>query len=155
MEIKITKGNIEKMFEVARDQARRAELAEEVPVGAVVSDAFGNILGFGHNDVLKYIDPFAHAERQALKRALKEKSLLMLPNSVLVVTLEPCLMCLGTALKAGVKEIYYSVRSPLDGAFTKYQLDNIINSHFIPNEEDRKRITDFFQMIRKWQKGVE
>lgn len=137
------------MFEVAREQARRAELAQEVPVGAVVGDSEGHIIGVGHNDVLKFIDPFAHAERQALRKALKEKSLLMIPDSILVVTLEPCLMCLGTALKAGVKEIYYSVRSPIDGAFTKYQLDNAVNAHFIPDLEDQRRIRSFFEILRK------
>lgn len=149
MELKVTRNDIDKLFELAREQAKKAEMAEEVPVGCVIADSIGNVLGVGHNDVIRFIDPFAHAERQALKKALKSKSLLVIPNSIMVVTLEPCMMCLGSALKAGVKEVYYSVRSPLDGAFTKYQLDNAVNSHYLPNEEDQKRIRSFFELIRR------
>lgn len=149
MEIRITRSDVERMFLLARHEAKKAEDAEEVPVGAVVSDGWGNVLSYAHNEVLRFIDPFAHAERQALRKALKSRSLLMLPHSVLVVTLEPCLMCLGAALKAGVKEIYYSVRSPLDGAFTKHQLDGVVSSHFLPDEGDQRRIRSFFEMIRR------
>lgn len=148
MDYKITKQDIERMFEIARREANLALVRKEVPIGATVSDKSGDIIGFGHNDVLENVDPFAHAETKALRMAMKEKGLIYLPDSILVVTLEPCLMCLGAALKAGVREIYYSVRSPLDGAFTKYQLDNVINAHYIPNEEDQERLTSFFESIR-------
>lgn len=149
MEHIITRQDIERMFELAREQAVLAYIRKEVPIGAIVANEHGDILGYGHNDVLEDVDPFSHAEIKALREALKKESLLHIPNSILVVTLEPCLMCLGSAIKAGVKDIYYSVRSPLDGAFTKYQLDNSVNVHFIPNEKDKERIESFFESIRK------
>lgn len=57
-------------------------------------------------------------------------------------------MCFGALLNAGIKEVYYSVRSIEDGAFTKYQLDNCIESHFIPFEKDSNLIKSFFKNIR-------
>ena len=77
----------------------------DVPVGAVVLNAEGEIIGEGHNQRELASDPTAHAEVLALREAATASGSWRLDDCTLVVTLEPCLMCAGAILAARIPRI--------------------------------------------------
>jgi len=97
-------------------QAQHAMALGEVPVGAVVVDANGHIIAQGHNRVITDSDPTAHAEIVALRAAAQLKKNYRLPGCSLVVTLEPCAMCLGAMLHARLANIVFGAPDPKTGA---------------------------------------
>lgn len=96
--------------------ARQGGAAGEVPVGAVVVDAQGRILGEGFNQPIGAHDPTAHAEIVALRQAAAILGNYRLPGTTLYVTLEPCLMCCGALVHARVKRLVYAATEPKSGA---------------------------------------
>ena len=97
-------------------QARAAEAAGEVPVGAVlVRD--GVLLAAGNNRTLRDRDPTAHAEIVALRQAAKTHGH-RLTGATLYVTLEPCAMCAGAISHARVARLVYAASDPKGGAVT-------------------------------------
>lgn len=88
----------------------------EVPVGAVLVDAHGQLLGQGYNQVITRSDPTLHAEVVALRQATALAANYRLPGSQLFVTLEPCLMCFGALLHARVERVVYAAPDPKTGA---------------------------------------
>ncbi len=96
-------------------EARRAEAKGEVPVGAVVL-IDGKIFGRGHNSSIELHDPTAHAEIVALRQAAHNVSNYRLPGSIVIVTIEPCIMCLGAMIQARVEEVIYGASDPKAGA---------------------------------------
>jgi tRNA(adenine34) deaminase len=101
---------------LALAEARRAGDAGEVPVGAVVLDSAGAMIGAGHNDRERTDDPTGHAEVVALRRAARALGGWRLAGCTLVVTLEPCTMCAGAAVLARVDRIVYGAVDPKAGA---------------------------------------
>jgi len=89
----------------ALELASAAAAAGDVPVGAVVLDAAGQIIGEGHNRRELSHDPTAHAEVIALREAAAASGRWRLDDCTLVVTLEPCLMCAGAVLAARVPRL--------------------------------------------------
>jgi tRNA(adenine34) deaminase len=89
----------------ALDLALAAARAGDVPVGAVVLNAEGEIIGEGHNQRELASDPTAHAEVLALREAATASGSWRLDDCTLVVTLEPCLMCAGAILAARIPRI--------------------------------------------------
>ncbi len=105
-------------------EAQKAEAEEEVPVGAVLL-LNEKIVGRGHNSPVRLKDPTAHAEILALRQAAKFNCNYRLPGSILVVTLEPCLMCVGALIQARVEEIIYGAADPKGGAIvSRFQMEN-------------------------------
>ena len=113
-------------YAAAFGPAMRAALAEagaalamqpaEVPVGAVVLDAGGAIIGRGHNRREADADPTAHAEIVALRAAAAASGDWRLAGCTLVVTLEPCTMCAGAISAARMARLVYGAADPLAGA---------------------------------------
>ena len=99
----------------ALEEAEIAGAAGEVPVGAVVV-LNGNIIGSGHNTTGASDDPSAHAEINALKVAGKAFGDWRLEQSTLVVTLEPCVMCMGAIAIARVERVIYGASDHRLGA---------------------------------------
>jgi tRNA(adenine34) deaminase len=99
----------------ALEQARQAQAAGEVPVGAVVVKD-GEIIGAGFNAPISCHDPSAHAEMQALRAAGKALGNYRLPGCELYVTLEPCAMCVGAMLHARIARLVYGAADPKTGA---------------------------------------
>ncbi|MDT8896330.1 tRNA adenosine(34) deaminase TadA [Halomonas sp. I1] len=99
----------------AMDQARRAEAAGEVPVGAVVVDPAGEIVGRGFNTPVAEHDPSAHAEIRALRDAGARLGNYRLDGCTLFVTLEPCLMCTGAIIHARLARVVYGAAEPRSG----------------------------------------
>ena len=91
----------------ALDLARESASSGEVPVGAVVLDSEGNIIGKGANMREKNADPLAHAEVLAMKSAAISRKSWNLSDCTLVVTLEPCPMCAGAALQTRLKRVIF------------------------------------------------
>jgi len=87
-------------------QARIAEAAGEVPVGAVIVRD-NKIIGTGANASIAQHDPTAHAEIQALRAAGEASGNYRLIGSTLYVTLEPCPMCAGALVNARVSRLVY------------------------------------------------
>ncbi|OVZ59927.1 tRNA adenosine(34) deaminase TadA [Pigmentiphaga sp. NML080357] len=88
----------------------------EVPVGAVVCDASGQVIGEGANRPIGSHDPTAHAEIQALREACRQAGNYRLPGATLYVTLEPCAMCMGAMLHARLARVVYGASDPKTGA---------------------------------------
>lgn len=99
----------------ALELAREAARAGEVPVGAVVVKD-GAIIGEAHNAPRERIDPTAHAEILALRRAAERIGNDRLDGCELWVTLEPCAMCAGAIVHARIARLYYGSPDPKGGA---------------------------------------
>ncbi|NBD94996.1 MAG: tRNA adenosine(34) deaminase TadA [Gammaproteobacteria bacterium] len=96
--------------------AEAAEAIGEVPIGAVLVDAEGQMLGEGFNRVITDADPTAHAEIVALREAAARVENYRLPDTTLYVTLEPCSMCAGALINARVKRVVYAADDLRAGA---------------------------------------
>jgi tRNA(adenine34) deaminase len=96
--------------------ARRAGAGGDVPVGAVVVDATGSIVGEGRNLREATGDPTAHAEVVALRAAAASLATWNLEGCTLVVTLEPCLMCAGALLQARISRLVFGAWDDKAGA---------------------------------------
>jgi tRNA(adenine34) deaminase len=105
-------------FESAMRQAlAEARAAEpDVPVGAVVLDGSGSVIGRGRNRREALGDPTAHAEIEAIRAAGLAVGDWRLAECTLVVTLEPCTMCAGALLAARIQRLVYGARDPRAGA---------------------------------------
>ncbi len=105
---------MEDAMRAALQEARRA--AVDVPVGAVVLDRSGQIIGSGRNERERTGDPTAHAEIVAIRQAAARVGEWRLTGCCLVVTLEPCTMCAGAAVLARLDRIVYGAIDPKAGA---------------------------------------
>ena len=105
----------EHYMRAAMDEARLAEAAGEVPVGAVVvwNDA---IIARGHNLPITSMDPSAHAEMRAMRAAAQVLGNYRMPECELYVTLEPCAMCSGAILHARLRHVVFGAADPKTGA---------------------------------------
>ena len=101
---------------LALKQADAALALGEVPVGAVVVDAQGEVIGTGHNRTIIDTDPTAHAEVVALRAAGRALENYRLPGCTLYVMLEPCIMCMGAMLHARLARIVFGATDPKTGA---------------------------------------
>jgi tRNA(adenine34) deaminase len=112
----------ERMMRLAIAEARSAEAAGEVPVGAIVVAPDGEtILGHGQNRVLRDSDPTAHCEIVAMREAGRrlQNYRLLTPEGegcTLYVTLEPCAMCASAILHARIARLVYAADDPKAGA---------------------------------------
>ncbi len=138
-------------------EAEKGAKEGEIPVGAVVVGPSGEILSRAHNRPVLGIDPTAHAEILALRKAAKKLSNYRLTGCRLVVTLEPCVMCAGAAVAARVSEIIFGAIDPKAGAVhSLYRIasDDRLNHRamVIPGvlgEESAALLTAFFRPRRK------
>lgn len=96
-------------------QARAAQQAGEVPVGAVLVRE-GQVIATGHNAPIASHDPTQHAEMAALRAAARALGNYRLDGCTLYVTLEPCPMCSGAMLHARLPRVVYGAADPKTGA---------------------------------------
>ncbi|WP_255521903.1 tRNA adenosine(34) deaminase TadA [Rothia sp. ZJ932] len=97
-------------------QARQALEHADVPIGAIVVDAHGEVISRGYNQREAHQDPTAHAEVIALREAARVTGSWRLDGCTLVVTLEPCLMCAGAILLARVPTVVFGAWEEKMGA---------------------------------------
>jgi tRNA(adenine34) deaminase len=100
----------------ALEEARAATATSDVPVGAVVLDAAGALLGRGRNRREADADPTAHAEVLALREAAAGRGGWRLAGCTLVVTLEPCTMCAGAVVLSRVDRLVFGAFDDQAGA---------------------------------------
>ena len=142
---------------IALDLAKDAAAAGEVPVGAIVVDSGGQIIGTGANRRESDQDPIAHAEILAIAQAANKTGFWRLEDTTLFVTLEPCPMCAGAILNARIPRVVYGATDPKAGAVASlYRLleDDRLNHQClvtggIQADESAKLLSSFFQSLRK------
>jgi len=100
----------------ALDEARAALGTDDVPIGAVVVDRTGVLVGAGHNVREAVGDPTGHAELVAIRAAAAATGAWRLDGCTLVVTLEPCTMCAGAAVLARLDRVVFGAFDPKAGA---------------------------------------
>lgn len=103
-------------MKLALDLAAKASQQGDVPVGAVVLNAHGEIVGQGFNTREVENDPMNHAEIVALRQAAIANGSWRLDDHTLIVTLEPCTMCAGAAVQARVGRIVFGAFDEKAGA---------------------------------------
>ncbi|WP_350347999.1 tRNA adenosine(34) deaminase TadA [Agromyces sp. G08B096] len=101
---------------LALAEAAAAGASADVPVGAIVIDADGAVIGRGHNERELRHDPTAHAEVLAIRQAAAAKKDWQLPGCTLVVTLEPCVLCAGAILAARIPTVVFGAWDEKAGA---------------------------------------
>ncbi|PWD52568.1 tRNA-specific adenosine deaminase [Serinibacter arcticus] len=104
------------MIGLALDEARAALATQDVPVGAVVLDAEGRVIGRGRNRREADGDPTAHAEVLAIREAAAVLGQWRLEGCTLAVTLEPCTMCAGAMVLARLPLLVFGAFDPKAGA---------------------------------------
>jgi tRNA(adenine34) deaminase len=100
---------------IALEQAHQALREGEVPIGAVLVSE-GEVIAQAHNMPIALNDPTAHAEILVLREAALRKNNYRLPNTVLYVTVEPCVMCIGAILQARVATVVFGASDLKAGA---------------------------------------
>ena len=100
----------------ALDEARAALATDDVPIGAVVVDPTGAVVGRGRNRREADADPTAHAEVVALRQAAAARRTWRLGGCTLVVTLEPCTMCAGATVLSRVDRLVFAAFDDKAGA---------------------------------------
>ena len=115
--------------------------AGDVPVGAVVFDAAGVVVGRGVNRREANCDPTAHAEVEAIREAARTLGTWRLDGCELVVTLEPCTMCAGAILGARVSSLVFGAWEPKTGAVGSV-LDAIRDPHHLHTPEVRAGVLE-------------
>jgi tRNA(adenine34) deaminase len=109
----------EQAMRMALDQALNAQLAGEVPVGAVITrlvDGVPQVVATGYNRPITTTDPTAHAEIVALRHAAQLLDNYRLPGCTLYVTLEPCAMCAAALMHARLDRVVFAAPDPKTGA---------------------------------------
>lgn len=96
--------------------AREALADGDVPVGAVVVDGSGNVVGTGRNTRERDADPTGHAEIVALREAAVARGSWRLDDCALYVTLEPCTMCAGAIVQSRIKHLVFGAWDEKAGA---------------------------------------
>lgn len=121
----------------------------EIPVIAALYCPDGTVL-YASNQVEEENDPFSHAEINVLRQGLKKYDSRYLKDCILIVSLEPCLMCLGAIIKAGIKNLYYVLDDPKLGGLSHYHafVDDKIHVHRINDTRFKPIMDEFFQKLR-------
>jgi tRNA(adenine34) deaminase len=102
-------------MDLALAEARKAEQAQEVPVGAIIvlEDA---VIGTGFNQPISTNDPTAHAEIVALRKAAESVRNYRLSGATMFCTVEPCMMCAGAIIHARIARLVFGTPDPKAGA---------------------------------------
>ncbi len=108
--------NNEELMRLALDVARIAPSTGDVPVGAIVINSDGIVIGKGFNEREANNDPTAHAEIVAIRNATSRLQKSRLDGCTLIVTLEPCAMCAGAIAQSRISRVIYGAWDEKAGA---------------------------------------
>lgn len=147
----------EKWMSLALKLAHSAKEAAEVPVGAVLVSAEGELISRGYNLKEKLQSPLGHAELLALHRGATKLKSWRLLGATLYVTLEPCPMCAGALVQARIQRLVFSTRDFKGGGVKSlYQIteDRRLNHRLIVQEglfqeQSSELLKSFFKEKRK------
>ena len=149
--------NNQKAMEIALEQALFSSKASgDVPVGAVVLDEIGRLVGIGSNRRELLSDPVGHAEIVAIKSAARALGKWRLDGCTLVVTLEPCAMCAGAIAQSRISRLVFgafdekagAVGSLMDVLRDPRALQKVEVISGVMQEECAKVLSDFFKERR-------
>jgi tRNA(adenine34) deaminase len=142
------------MMRLALEEARNALHLGEVPIGAVIAQE-QEVISVGFNQPIRSVDPTAHAEVVAIRKAARELSNYRLSGLTLYVTVEPCMMCVGAIVQARIGTLVYGAPEPKFGAVESLvDLAKVGIPHRLAivsgilEQECRKVLVDFFQYRR-------
>lgn len=147
----------EKFMDAALLEAGKAGQKGEIPVGAVLVSASGDILSRNHNQTVCLSDPSAHAEILVLREASQNILNYRLLNTILYVTVEPCVMCMGAIIHARILQVVFGAHDPKwggAGSLYNFTTDARFNHHprivsGIRHKACRELIQNFFRLKRK------
>lgn len=156
----LSSADKKKYMEFAMTEAKKAETQNEVPIGAIVVDSDGNVIGRGYNRRELDQDATQHAEMLAIREACKKLGTWRLIDCSLFVTLEPCPMCAGAIINSRIKTVYFGALDPKAGAagsvVNLFEVEKfnhhpqVIRGLF--REQASQMLKDFFRKIRRAQK---
>ncbi|MGQ5709867.1 tRNA adenosine(34) deaminase TadA [Lactobacillus sp. PSON] len=149
-----------KYMELAFEEAKKAENQDEVPIGAIIVDPEGNVIGRGYNRRELDQDATQHAEMIAIREACKNLGMWRLIDCSLFVTLEPCPMCAGAIINSRIKDVYFGALDPKAGACgSVVDLFSVEKFNHHPHvirglfrEQASQMLKNFFREIRHKQK---
>ena len=149
-------ADFESLMGVALEEAGRARDAGEVPIGAIVV-LNDEIVGRGFNQPITAGDPTAHAEIVAIRQAARHAGNYRLTGATLLVTIEPCLMCVGALVHARIGTLVYGASEPRTGAVVSTVRGGELPGHNhrfeviggVRGEECRALMQDFFKARRE------
>ncbi len=144
-------------MKIAIQEGEKAAKKGEVPVGATLVTASGKILSAAHNQTITLSDPSAHAEIMALRESGRISHNYRLLDTLLYVTIEPCVMCMGAIIHARVKTVVFGAKDPKWGAagsLYNFANDNRLNHSpeiisGVCADQCRELIQKFFKTRRK------
>lgn len=148
--------DMEKYMREALALAREAAGHGEVPVGCVVFDEQGRIIGRGRNRREEQPDACAHAEVEAIRGACLARGSWNLSGCGLAVTLEPCPMCAGAIINSRISTVVYGAKEPNSGSVGS--VINLFEENYghrpkvyggVLKDECAGLLSDFFQKMRK------
>ena len=143
----------EKFMRAALRRAAKGLSQGEVPVGAVIVHD-GKIVASGYNRRAKTQMATSHAEMYAIDRACRKFKSWRLPDCDLYVTLEPCPMCMGAALNARIRKIYFGAYEQKGRSMTQeLAVSNLLNHTLeveggVLEEECSRMLSGFFKSMR-------
>lgn len=160
-EVRNTVQHEEKM-RLALKLAEKAASESEVPVGCVITDKDGNLIGSGRNRRESEKSALAHAEIEAIAEACKKLGNWRLDGCTMYVTLEPCPMCAGAILNARISELRFGARDAVSGSCGSVINLFMENYGFSPKiigglleHECSKLLTDFFKKLRYSSESID
>ena len=141
----------------ALEQAAKAFERGEVPVGAVIVETSGNIIARAGNETRERMDPSAHAELIAIRKACNTLKTERLLNCDMYVTLEPCAMCAALIAHARIRRVYFAASDPKSGGVQQgARVFEHKQTHHVPEiysgigeEKAVKLLRDFFAEKRE------
>jgi len=140
----------------ALDLAAAAAAEGEIPVGCVIADAAGNVVGEGRNRREERRAVTGHAELEALEQACRSRGDWRLDDCTAYVTLEPCPMCAGAFINARLGTLVYGAREPASGCAGSVL--NLFEERFpghtaiyggVLAGESEDLLKEFFERLRK------
>ncbi|MGL4722740.1 MAG: nucleoside deaminase [Desulfovibrionaceae bacterium] len=139
--------------------AQKAYYLNEVPVGALVCTHDGHILGEGYNSPIALNDPTAHAEIRAIRNATKKRSTYRMIDAILIVTIEPCLMCYGAIVHSRIQGIIFASTEPKSGIISRNAIPPFLNhkpwiEYGFLKEEASALMKNFFLSKRSIKKST-
>lgn len=146
----MTTKDLQKYLDLLYKEATSAAENGEIPVSCLLvlqDDTF--ILT--SNKVEEKDNPFQHAEILALENGLNKCQSRYLKGATLLVSLEPCLMCMGAIIKAGISQLIYVLDDPKKGALSHYHVcpDESLEVLQVEDKRFEKLMDDFFKKLRK------
>lgn len=144
------------LMRLALAEAEQAMQTGDVPVGAIVVDEAGTVIGRGRNRREIDRDPTGHAEIVAMRQAAAHLGTWRLHGATLIATLEPCVMCAGALVNARIERVVYGCHDPKAGALRSLYLigeDSRLNHRFavtpgVLAEDCARLLSGFFAALR-------